>query len=89
MLRNYFDMEKLIKQSAIWDLMERKEFGKPKPFSFQVAKMSGELATYDNAVLTSIHSKGKTFNVLLPGEVKPKTFRKILVTRFNEFKVYI
>jgi len=82
-------MESLIKQSAIWAMMEEKEFGKPKPFCFQVAKKNGELATYQNAVLTSIHSKGKTFNVLLPGEMKPKTFRKILVTKFNQYKVYI
>lgn len=82
-------MEKLIKLSEIWSKMEEKEFGKPKPFSFQVAKMNGELATYENASLTSIHSKGNTFNVLIKGELKPKTFRKILVTRFNEFKVYI
>lgn len=82
-------MEKLIKQSAIWALMEEKEFGKPKPFSFECAKKNGELNTYENAVLTSIHSKGSTFNILLPNETKPKKFRKILVTRFNNYKVYI
>lgn len=82
-------MEKLIKQSGIWALMEEKEKGKPKPFSFEYAKKNGELVTYQNAVLTSIHSKGSTFNVMLPYETKPKKFRKILVTRFNEYKVYI
>lgn len=82
-------MENLIKQSQIWAIMEEKLNGKAKPFTFQCAKKNGELCTYENAILTSIHSKGKTFNVMLPGEVKPKKFRKILVTRFNEFKVYI
>jgi len=69
--------------------MERKEAGKPKPFSFQYAKMNGELVTYENATFSSIFSKGKTVNIIPFGDKKPKTFRKILITRFNEFKVYI
>jgi hypothetical protein len=82
-------MEKLIKQSKIWELMELKEKGKPKPFSFQCAKKNGELKTYENATFSSIFSKGSTVNIMLQGEEKPHTFRKILITRFNEFKVYI
>lgn len=82
-------MEKLIKQSEIWAIMEEMEDGKPKPFTFQCAKKNGELLTYKDAVLTSIHSKGKTFNARMPGEARPHKYRKILVTRFNEYKVYI
>ena len=83
-------MEKLIKQSEIWSMMEAKSSdGKAIPFTFQYAKKNGDLFWYKDAVLTSIHSKGKTFNAMLPGDVKPKKFRKILVTRFNEYKVYI
>ena len=37
---------------------ERDRLGKPKHFSFQYAKKSGELETYRNATLSSIHSKG-------------------------------
>ena len=69
--------------------MELKVRNQPKPFSFQYAKKNGELATYENATLTSIHSKGSTVNIMLNGEVKPKSFRRICITRFNEFKVYI
>ena len=82
-------MEKLIKLSKIWELMELKEKRKPKPFNFQYAKKNGELATYECATLSSIHSKGSTVNIMLWGEQKPKSFRKICITRFNEFKVYI
>jgi len=69
--------------------MERKEAGKPKPFSFQYGKLNGELVNYENANFSSIYSKGTTVNIILFGDKKPKTFRKILITRFNEFKVYI
>jgi hypothetical protein len=83
-------MDKLIKQSKIWELMELKEKGKLKPFSFQCAKKNGELVNYTNATLSSIHSKGSTVNIFVDGNLlKPKSFRKILITRFNEFKVYI
>lgn len=83
-------MDKLIKQSKIWELMEQKEKGKPKPFSFQCAKKNGELATYKNATFSSIHSKGSTVNIFVEGNLlHPKSFRKILITKFNEFKVYI
>lgn len=82
-------MEKLIKQSKIWELMELKEKGKYKPFSFQYAKKNGELVDYANASFSSIHSKGSTVNIILDGDKKPKTFRRICFMRFNEFKVYI
>lgn len=83
-------MEKLIKQSKIWALMEQKEKGKPKPFSFQYAKKNGELVDYKEATFSTIHSKGSTVNIFVDGNLlKPKSFRKILITRFNEYKVYI
>ena len=82
-------MEKLIKQAKIWEIMQEKEGKTAKTFNFQYAKKNGELVNYQNATLTSIHSKGSTVNILLEGESRPKSFRKILITRFNEFKVYI
>lgn len=83
-------MDKLIKQSKIWKLMEQKEKGKHKPFSFQYPKKNGELANYKNATFSSIHSKGSTVNIFVEGNLlHPKSFRKILITKFNEFKVYI
>jgi len=70
--------------------MEEKERGgKPKPFSFQYAKPSGELKSYENATFSSIFAKGATVNIITDGEKKPHTFRKICITRFNEFKVYL
>jgi len=63
--------------------------GKPVPFSFQYAKMDGTLKTYENAVLSSIFSKGTTVNIITEGNSKPHTFRKILIVRFNKNKVYI
>lgn len=82
-------MEKLIKLSKIWDVMQLKERGKQKPFNFQYAKKNGELVNYENATFSSIYAKGSTVNIMLQGEHRPKSFRKICITRFNEFKVYI
>jgi len=83
-------MEARIHISKIWAIMEEKDRrGKLKPFSFQYAKKNGELLTYENASFSSIFSKGATLNIMLDGEVAPHTFRKICITRFNEFKVYI
>lgn len=62
---------------------------KPVPFSFQYAKKDGSLKTYEHATLSSMFSKGATVNILLEGESRPHTFRKILITRFNDYKVYI
>ena len=45
--------------------MERYADGKPIEFSIQFCKKStGELITYERAVLTSFHSSGSTINVL-------------------------
>jgi len=68
---------------------EKDRLGKPKPFTFRYAKMNGEIETYKDATMTSIHSKGVTVNIMPAGEKVPHTFRKILILRFNEFKVYL
>lgn len=69
--------------------MQRRVDGKPIEFSIQYCKKStGELITYPKAVLTSIHSKGSTINVLPLGESKPRKIRRCLITRFNGIKVY-
>ena len=68
---------------------ETYRLGKPKPFTFKYAKPDGELKIYKDAVMTSIHSKGATVNIMPAGEKVPHTFRKILILRFNEFKVYL
>ena len=83
-------MEARIHQSKIWEIMERKDkAGNPIPFSFQYAKMDGTLKTYENAVLSSIYSKGATVNIITKGDNKPHTFRKILIIKINNKKVYI
>ena len=84
-------MKKRIHQSKIWAIMEQTDKrGKPVPFSFQYAKMDGTLKTYENAVLSSIFSKGATVNIITEeNKTKPHKFRKILIVRFNKNKVYI
>ncbi len=83
-------MDTRIHLPKIWKIMEKQDRkGKPVPFSFQYAKKNGELLTYNNATLSSIYSKGATVNILLDGESKPHTFRKILFTRINDFKIYL
>lgn len=45
--------------------MEKRRNGRPVEFSLQYCKRStGELVTYERAVLTSFHSAGSTINVL-------------------------
>lgn len=57
--------------------MERRQDGKPIEFSIEFCKKStGELVTYDRAVLTSFHSSGSTINVLPAGEATPKKIRR-------------
>lgn len=68
--------------------MERRKDGRPVEFSIQYCKKSsGELITYERAVLTSSHSTGSTINVLQAGEDTPRKIRRCLITRFNHFKV--
>ena len=69
--------------------MERRQNGKPIEFSIEFCKKStGELVTYDRAVLTSFHSSGSTINVLPVGEATPRKIRRCLITKFNNLKVY-
>lgn len=69
--------------------MERRQDGKPVEFSIEFCKKStGELVTYDRAVLTSFHSSGSTINILPAGEVTPRKIRRCLITKFNNLKVY-
>jgi len=83
-------MDPRIHLPKIWKIMEQTDRkGKPVPFSFQYAKLNGEMLTYKNATFSSIFSKGATVNILLDGENKPHTFRKILFTRINDFKIYL
>lgn len=51
-------------------------------------KSTGELITYERAVLTSFHSSGSTINVLQAGEATPRKIRRCLITQFNHLKVY-
>ena len=70
--------------------MEQRKDGKPVEFSIQFCKKStGELITYDRAVLTSFHSSGSTINVLQAGEDTPRKIRRCLITRFNNFKIMV
>lgn len=81
--------DKRIHQSKIWKLMERRQDERPVEFSLEYCKKStGELVTYDRAVLTSFHSSGSTINVLPSGEATPRKIRRCLITRFNNLKVY-
>lgn len=69
--------------------MQRRVNGKPVEFSIQFCKRStGELITYPGVVLTSIHSKGSTINVMEVGYTTPRKIRRCLITRFNNIKVY-
>ena len=69
--------------------MERRQNGKPIEFSIEFCKKStGELVTYDRAVLTSFHSSGSTINVLPAGEATQRKIRRCLITKFNNLKVY-
>lgn len=69
--------------------MEKRKDGRPVEFSLQYCKRStGELVTYERAVLTSFHSEGSTINVLPTGESSPRKIRRCLITRINNLKVY-
>lgn len=76
--------------SKIWELMEMyDENGKPVPFSISfVKRKTGEWRDVPSCTLSSIHSKGSTLNILLPGEIRPKSIRKCLVMKFNGMSVY-
>lgn len=72
--------------------MERKDptTGQPLPFSLKFVKQkSGEIRHYPQCVLTSFHSKGDTLNVMLLGETRPRTIKRVLIIEFNNLKVYL
>lgn len=78
-----------IHQSKITEIMEKRRNERPVEFSLQYCKRStGELVTYERAVLTSFHSTGSTINVLPAGESSPRKIRRCLITRINNLKVY-
>lgn len=78
-----------IHQSKVIEIMERRKDGRPLEFSLEYCKKStGELVTYERAVLTSLHSAGSTVNVLPAGESSPRKIRRCLITRINGLKVY-
>lgn len=78
-----------IHQSKIIDILEKRQNGRPVEFSMQYCKRStGELVTYERAVLTSFHSRGSTINVLPAEESTPRKIRRCLITRINNLKVY-
>lgn len=76
--------------SKVWDIMQQKDArGNYVPFSFSYAKLDGTLTSYKMASFSSIHAKGSTVNIIPQGELKPKTFRKILILSINHYKVYL
>lgn len=78
-----------IHQSKVIEIMQNRRDGKPLEFSIEFCKKStGELVTYKKAVLTSVHSKGSTVNIMEVGDSTPKTIRKCLITKINNLKIY-
>lgn len=76
---------KRIHWNEVWRLMEQ-----PKAFSLvYIKKSTGEYRNVPSCTCTSIHAKGSTLNILLPGEEKPKTIRKCLIIEFNGMSVYL
>lgn len=85
-------MDKRIHWSKVWPIMENRDpsTGRPVPFAIKYVKLStGELKHYPHCELTSFHSKGDTLNVLLLGETRPRTLKRVLIVEFNNKKVYI
>ncbi len=83
-------MDKLIKQSQIWEIMQRKdEKGKPIVFQIKFVKQSGEIKQYSECVLSSFHTLGRTCNVIPKGERFPRSIRKISIIEFNKHKTYL
>ncbi len=81
---------KRIHIKKVFEIMQKKDKnGKSIPFSFRYAKLNGELKYFHDCRVSSIHFKGATFNATVGSERRPKTFRKILITEFNQMKVYI
>lgn len=76
--------------SKVFEQMDEKDrFNRHIPFSFRYAKLNGELKTYTDCRLSSIHYRGATVNITVGRDGHPKKFRKILITEFNNQRVYI
>jgi len=83
-------MSKLIKQSRIWEIMERTgKDGKRLPFQVKFVKESGEIREYKSCLLTSFHSSGDTLNVMPEGEYNPRKIRRITIIEFNHIRTYL
>lgn len=83
-------MSKLIKQSRIWDIMERTGAdGSRLPFQIKFVKENGEIREYKRCVLTSFHSAGDTLNVMPDGEQYPRKIRRVTIIEFNNIRVYL
>lgn len=89
--------EKRIKQSNVWNEMQRKDNGRYKPFSFSYVRLNdsregngnpGSIVHYPVAYFSSIHSKGSTVNIRLQGERFPKKFIKCMIIKINSKKVF-
>lgn len=82
--------KKLIKQSRIRDLMERKNSdGSPVVFQLKFVKSNGEIREYPECILTSFHSAGTTLNVLPVGEKRPRKIRRVTIVEYNNIPVYL
>lgn len=83
-------MQKLIKQSRLWEIMERTDAnGDPVPFQIKFVKENGEVREYKSCTLTSFHSKGTSLNVLPLGERSPRSIRRVTIIEFNHIRVYL
>lgn len=83
-------MQKLIKQSRLWEMMERTDAsGKPLPFQLKFVKENGEVREYKSCVLTSFHAAGTSLNVLPEGESRPRSIRRVTIIEFNQIRVYL
>ena len=88
-------MEKRIKQSDVWELMQTKdERGRYKMFSFSYVRLNesregnGRPGSIEAAVFSSIHAKGSTVNIRIKGERFPRKFIRCMIVRINGKKIY-
>lgn len=74
--------------SKVTMLAETKEKGKRKPFSCRFVKKTGQIVEAKEVVCTSVHSVGRTMNLLWPsGEVRK--VKIISVIEFNGQEVFV
>lgn len=83
-------MSKLIKQSKLWEMMERTdESGNLLPFQVKFVKENGEIREYKACTLTSFHSAGTSLNVMPAGDNVPRKIRRVTIIEFNHIRVYL